>query len=259
HEVAHQWWGHAIMPKQVAGSGLWLEGLAKYSEAVIMEKYYGKGSRWYLADQANRRYFRGRAFDPSPEQPLLLGDASHLIYGKSLGALMAARDLLGEGKINKLLQEFVIRQEGAQEFTLTTRDLVDSLKYLATPTDQPLLTDWFERIITYDIHPEDVRLSALPDGSYELRFMIKGNRYGLDETGLPVPIEKERYLPVAVFTQHPREIDVSNSGLLYEGKLPVGEEIILQFKDFPRFLGIDPYGSRPDKDLVDNITPLALE
>ncbi|MEM1356633.1 MAG: M1 family aminopeptidase [Bacteroidota bacterium] len=259
HEVAHQWWGHAIMPKQVAGSGLWLEGLAKYSEAVIMEKYYGKGSRWYLADQANRRYFRGRAFDPTPEQPLLLGGAPHLIYGKSLGAMMAACDLVGEDKMNTLLRGFVEVQQGKENFGLTTRDLVDSLKHLASSTDRPLLTDWFESIITYDIHPENVHLSELPDGSYQLRFQIKGARFGLDEAGLPTPIEAERSLPVMVFTRHPRGVNVDNSGLLYEGKLPVGEVITLRFQERPVFLGIDPYGSRPDKDLADNIVRLTLK
>ena len=44
HEVAHQWWGHTLSAKPVAGGSLFVEGFAKYTEAVVMEKMYGKSA-----------------------------------------------------------------------------------------------------------------------------------------------------------------------------------------------------------------------
>ena len=38
HEVAHQWWGHTLSVKPVPGGSLFVEGFAKYTEAVVMEK-----------------------------------------------------------------------------------------------------------------------------------------------------------------------------------------------------------------------------
>ena len=44
HEVSHQWWGHALTPKPIPGASLLIEGFAKYTEAIIMEKETTKRS-----------------------------------------------------------------------------------------------------------------------------------------------------------------------------------------------------------------------
>ena len=44
HEVAHQWWGLAILsPAYVEGAGVLVEGLAVYSGMKVLEKNYGDG------------------------------------------------------------------------------------------------------------------------------------------------------------------------------------------------------------------------
>ena len=48
HEVAHQWWGHTLSAKPVAGGSLFIEGFAKYTEAVVLEKMYGKRALYHL-------------------------------------------------------------------------------------------------------------------------------------------------------------------------------------------------------------------
>jgi hypothetical protein len=251
HEVAHQWWGHALMSKPSPGSGMLIEGLAKYTEGVVMDKYYGKGSLWTLSDQAQRRYFRERAYDPAPEQPLLLGDAPHLLYGKSYPALMATRDLLGEQRINALLRELVGKEKGQPEFSLTSHDLINGLKNLASPEEEKLLHQWLEQIIVYDIALETVTMQKEEDG-----FLIRG-RFQVNKSGENSEAPCCEALPLGVFTVPPKEVRDS-SQVLHWGTYSPGETFELRVTERPFYISIDPYGTRPEKERHDNTIRLEL-
>lgn len=251
HEVAHQWWGHAMMSKPSPGSGLLIEGLAKYTEGVVMDRYYPKGSLWNLADQAQRRYFRGRAYDPDPEQPLLLGDAAHLLYGKSYPALMASRGLLGEERINGLLRKFVEQQKGQTEFSLSAQNLIDELKAMASPEERELLHQWLEQIIIYDIVPGSVTLQKEEDG-----FLVQGQFEAQKNRNDSTIVDCEP-LPIGLFTVPPEEVR-DPSQILYLGNYAPGEAFAFRTKERPFYLSIDPYGTRLEKKRHDNTLRLEL-
>jgi len=103
HEVAHQYWGHTLSAKPVAGGSLFVEGFAKYTEAVVMEKMYGKRAIYQLSESARRRYFSGRSFAGDIEPPIykVLGE-SYIMYGKALTIMLALRDLIGENQVNHM-------------------------------------------------------------------------------------------------------------------------------------------------------------
>jgi len=42
HEIAHQWWGHQLVPADQQGGTLLVESFAQYSALLVMEKMYGK-------------------------------------------------------------------------------------------------------------------------------------------------------------------------------------------------------------------------
>ncbi|WP_020569203.1 ABC transporter permease/M1 family aminopeptidase [Neolewinella persica] len=251
HEVGHQWWGHALMSKPSPGSGLLIEGLAKYTEGVVMDKYYGKGSLWNLSDQAQRRYFRERAYDPAPEQPLLLGDAPHLLYGKSYPALMATRDLLGEQRINALLRELIGKEKGQTEFTVTSLDLINGLKEMANPEEEKLLEQWLERIIIYDIALETVALRKEEDG-----FLIQGRFKAHKRSNDAEEISCEP-LPLGVFTVPPGEVR-DTSQILHWGYYSPGAPFELRVTERPFYLSIDPYGTRVEEKRHENTVGLEL-
>jgi hypothetical protein len=252
HEVAHQWWGHALMSRPSPGSGLLIEGLAKYTEGVVMDKYYGKGSLWNLADQAQRRYFRERAYDPDPEQALLLGDAAHLLYGKSYPSLMATRDLLGEQRVNGLLRELVEKEKGQPEFRLTSADLVNGLKEMAGPEEKGLLEQWLEQIVVYDIALETVTVREEQDGG----FLIQG-RFEASKTGGNSAEISCEPLPLGVFTVAPREVR-DTAQILHWGNYAPGEDFELRVTERPFYLSVDPYGTRTEQVRHDNTVRLEV-
>lgn len=144
HEVAHQWWGHVLAPKNIAGAALIIEGLAKYTEAMVMQQLYGPGSRAAIEAEALDRYLEGSAFEQEPESPLYLQDGqNYLAYGKSCLALLAVEEVIGEQQMNAALRQ-LIEQFGHQNIpSMTSLDLVESLRCYVPEEQHALLTAWF--------------------------------------------------------------------------------------------------------------------
>ena len=128
HEVAHQWWGHILTPKPQEGGSILVEGLAKYTEAVVMEKMYGKSAIFQLSQNANRRYFSGRAFASELEPPLyLVYGQGYLSYGKNYTTMLALRGLIGEQKLNQVLKILADKYRNQDEIDATSLGDVYSL------------------------------------------------------------------------------------------------------------------------------------
>ena len=105
HEVSHQWWAHTLSAKPVPGGSLFVEGFAKYTEAVVLEKMYGKGVLYALTEDVRRRYFRGRTFTNVPEPPVYkVAGQNYISYGKSLTVMLALKDLIGEDQVNNIMK-----------------------------------------------------------------------------------------------------------------------------------------------------------
>ncbi len=127
HEVAHQWFGHILAAKTVEGSSILIEGLAKYSEAVLMEKMYGKGAVWQLSKNANARYFNGRAHETEQESPLyLVKGQGYLSYGKSFTVMTALRDLIGEKPLNNVIKNMIDRHRDKVALEITALQFLKS-------------------------------------------------------------------------------------------------------------------------------------
>lgn len=208
--------------------------------------------KWNLTDQAQRRYFRQRAYDPDPERPLLLGDAAHLLYGKSYPALMATRDLLGEQRVNALLRELIEREKGRAEFSLTSLDLVNGLKEMAGPEDEKLLRQWLEQIVVYDIGLDTVTLREEEQGVFLIQGRFNASKRGGD--GEEIACEP---LPLGVFTVPPKEVRDSAQVLHWGSYLP-GESFKIRVTERPFYLSVDPYGTRPEEIRHDNVVRLEV-
>lgn len=255
HEVAHQWWGHTLTAKPVAGGSIFVEGLAKYTEAVVMEKVYGKGAIYTLSENVRSRYFSGRAFDGDVEPPLYKVDGqSYISYGKALTVLLALRDLIGEKKVNKVIKTITDRHRNINKLNATSIELLDEI-YKVTPTHyHNLIDDWFKSVITYDLSIEDYTYKVLANGNYEVSIQIKANRFETINNGETNKISINEPIKIGVFTKHPSLINEDSSVLHYESSKINKEftkiKIIVDKK--PVYVSIDPYGTRSDKNLVDN-------
>lgn len=255
HEVAHQWWGHILTPKNVDGGGLITEGLTKYTEAVIMEKYYGKKAIWQLSKSANTRYFTGRSYATDPEPPLYIGEGqSYLLYGKSYVSLLALRDLIGEQNMNEALRKLAIKYKDEKESKVTSTELLNEF-YAVTPEKYHILIDdWFKRIITYDLQIENAKVIVLDTGKYEVTIEVLAKRFETKENGEAVAISIDEPIQIGMFSKDPSTIDHQDA-ILYLKPHQINTDqmqIKLIVDEIPQYISIDPFGTRLDANNVDN-------
>ncbi|UII31051.1 hypothetical protein LVD17_22420 [Fulvivirga ulvae] len=259
HEVAHQWWGMILTPRIVQGGSIFVEGFAKYTEAVVMEKMYGKGAVWQIAETANHTYFNGHAFASEPEPPIYLEDGEHyLAYGKHFTVMMAIRDLIGEDKVNQVLRTLTDKYRSHDELLVASPELIDAL-HSATPKQyHTLIDDWFKRVITYNLSVEEASVTALKNGKYRVDMEVIARRYNTMENGESKLISINEPIMIGVFTKHPKEVGEEHS-ILYLKPHTIDKDRVhcsIIVDEAPTHVGIDPYGTRSDENLFDNIMEL---
>lgn len=259
HEVAHQWWGGILSPKYVEGGSLLTEGFTKYTEIVLLEKMHGKRTTWQLSQTANSMYFGGRAFAPEPEPPLYLSRGqTYLAYGKNYISMLALRDLIGEEKVNLVLRKLIDRFRYNDEIRATSLDFLNLLYEELDEAYHSMIDDWFKRVITYDLAVKNVSYERLENGQFKVKALFSVNRFEQNEDGLETSISVDEPIQIGVFTKHPKY--TTDSSTLYLKPHQINSEemsIEMIVEGQPRFIAIDPFGSRPDKNLKNNIREIS--
>lgn len=259
HEVAHQWWGHQIAPKVAPGASFFIEGLAKYTEAVVMKEVYGKKAWIQLGETARKRYFNGRAFTGEKEQPLYLVDGqSHLVYGKALTVMLGLHELLGEKTINTILKGIADKHGGKDPFELTTLMFLEKLYEVSTVDQKALIDDWFKKVITYELSIEEAEVEVLDNGQFEITIQVETNRFETNAEGEEEPIGIDEAVTIGVFSEDPSTIK-DQGDVLYLKPHDFNQEkseIKIVVKERPLFVAIDPYGARVEEKTVDNMKRL---
>ncbi|SEB45123.1 ABC-type transport system involved in multi-copper enzyme maturation, permease component [Tenacibaculum sp. MAR_2009_124] len=258
HEVAHQYWGHNLTPNNVDGGGILTEGLCKYTEAIVMEKLFGKQILWQLNEQANNRYFSGRSYATEEEVPIYLENGQgHLIYGKACMAFTAVKELIGTEMLNKSIKTLLDTHKNETKPSVTSHDLIKAM-YATTPEKyHKLIDDWFKRIITYDLTIEKVESKKLKSNEFETTLIIKAKRFEEQVGGNMLEIDIDEPIQIGVFNDHP-SIATTKDVLHLEHHLmnKSRQEIKIVTKEKPFCVAIDPYGTRVEERRVDNIKNL---
>jgi len=260
HEVSHQWWGHTLIPKMVEGGSIFVEGFAKYTEAIILEKMYGKSAVWQLSQTAKQRYFKGRAYASELEPPLYLVDGQgYISYGKNYTIMLALRDLLGEEKLNSVLRSITDRHRNEDDdFGANTLEFIDDLYQVTPPEQHVLIDDWFKRVITYDLSVDNADYRQLENGKYEISLKLLSKRFETQTDGSSKAIGIDEPIAIGLFSKHPSSANKQND-VIYLKSHQINKkqmEIKLIVDELPQYVAIDPYGTRCDEDFVDNLIKL---
>lgn len=256
HEVAHQWFGHMLAPRNIPGASILVEGLAKYTEALVMEREFGKAALWHLTDNANRTYFSGRANASEPEPPLAFTeDQSYLAYGKSLLSLLALRDLVGEEKLNEAIKETVARSMEHPEPTATMDEFLNRVKSNAASAHIKGITEAFEKVIHFDLKINEAHIEQLENGKYQMTVTYAAKKLETLADGSEIEIPMKDEIMLSAFSTHPKDLSTPD-GILYSQNIVIQEgsvtsSILLDQK--PSFIALDPWGTKPDANRADNM------
>jgi len=259
HEVAHQWWGHTLSAKPVPGGSLFIEGFAKYTEAVVLEKMYGKRALYTLTENARSTYFSGRSMASELEPPVYkVTGQSYISYGKALTVMLALRDLIGEKKVNHVLKTLTDKYRNINKLEVNSIEFLDEI-YKVTPYEyHTLIDDWFKKIITYDLEIDDSSYLELADGTYEVSVNIKAKRFETNTAGEIEQIAINEPIKIGVFTTHPASVKDESSILYYESTNIQKQDTVVKIivKELPKYISIDPFGTRTDENLTNNLFDL---
>ncbi len=258
HEVAHQWWGEKLAPKITKGADIIIESLAKYVEIEVLDKLHGSAMTRALGKLNQRRYFSGRSYRRTPEVPLTLTeDQNYLSYGKGAVTMQALKQLLGEAKFNQALRSFMKAHHTLMN--ATTADLVNELKAVSTQQQQRLIDDWLNLIIEYDLAASNATVTLTPDGRYRVEFDLTAKRLAADEHGEYLPIAIDEPIQIGLFEQHPDTNTEQSLLLISQLVTSEHQRVSLIVDKKPLFVVVDPFLTRLDADVGDNVVAVEVD
>lgn len=252
HEVAHQWWGHQIAPANVQGATMLSESMAQYSALMVLDKEFDRPTmRRYLRWELDR-YLAGRGKEILREMPLMLVERQDYVhYNKGALAMYALREAMGEERVNRALARFLKDYAFSGPPYRAAADLVQYLRAEATPKEQELITDLFERITLYDNQTREASVTRRADGKYVVKLTVASTKLSSDGLGEPKPVPNNDLMRIAVLGEGGRELFVEKRRMTR----PVETlEIVVSGK--PVRAGIDPYHELIDAHPEDNARSL---
>jgi aminopeptidase N len=263
HEIGHQWWAHQVIGADMQGMTMLSESFAQYSALLVMEKLYGPSMiRKFLKNELDG-YLRARGGEGVEELPLIrVEDQPYIHYEKGALVMYWLKDSVGEEVVNRSLRRLI------QQFAFkgppypSSADFVRILREEAGPQYNDLITDLFERITLYDMSAHDAHAKKRPDGKYDLTFSVTGKKLYADGQGKETESPLSEPFDIGAFTAEPGKKGFTQASVLdFEKRnLVTGkQQIALVVDQLPKWVGVDPYNKRIDRNSDDNLTKVTLD
>ena len=261
HELGHQWWAHQIVGADKQGSESLSETLAQYSALMVMEKLYGPDKiRRFLKYELDT-YLLSRQTDPDGEMPLYrVQHEAYIYYNKGSLVMYLLKDRMGADKVNaalrSLLQQYAFKGAPYPKST----DLVAALRAQASPADQALITDLFEKITLVDLRARDAHAVKRADGRYDVTFTVEAHKFYASGKGVQTEAPLDEPIDLGLFTAKPGEgkFNASNVIQMERREVKTGvQKVTFTVDKKPTFVGIDPYNKWIDRDSDDNVAEVA--
>src|SRR5262249_22161046 len=168
HEMAHQWWGHQLVPADQQGASMLVETFAQYSALLVMEHMYGpEHIRRFLKYELDR-YLRSRGGEVVEELPLArVEEQGYIHYQKGALVMYWLKEVLGERTVNGALGQLLRQYAFKAAPYPNTLDFLRLLRAAAGPEHDALITDLFEKITLVDVKATGATAVKRPDGKYE--------------------------------------------------------------------------------------------
>ncbi|MFN7387506.1 MAG: M1 family aminopeptidase [Lysobacteraceae bacterium] len=255
HEVAHQWWGHQVVGADMQGSTMLIESLSQYSALMVMEKKYGRDKMRRFLRYELDNYLDRRGGELVEELPLYrVENQSYIHYNKGSLVFYRLREEMGEEALNRALRRY-LQDKGFQQPPYTTSaELIEYIRAEASPEQQDLITDLFQRITFYDNRVLDAKATKRADGRWDVTLSLKAAKVYSDGLGKETPAAMDDQVEVAVFARAPGADEADERVLFLERRRITEAEptITVTVDEVPYEVGFDPYNKLIDRVPSDN-------
>jgi len=257
HEIAHQWWGHQLVPSRQQGGTLLVESFAQYSALLVMEKLYGREHMRRFLKYELDRYLRSRGGEVVEELPLArVENQGYIHYQKGALAMWWLKEVVGAEKVNRalaaLLREFAFKPAPYPNST----DFLRILRREAGPQHEALIADLFEKITLVDVKATQPQVVARPDGRFDVSFTVEAKKFHADGKGRETEAPLDEPFDIGVFTAEPGRPGYSAASVLLMQRQPIRsgtQRISVTVATRPTHVGVDPYNMRIDRNSADNV------
>jgi aminopeptidase N len=257
HELGHQWWAHQVITSDNQGATMGIETLAQYSALMVMEHLYGHDQiRRFLKYELDR-YLRSRGGEVIEELPLArVENQQYIHYRKGSLAMYRLKDELGEARVNAALKRYDQRFRFAGPPYPRSLDLIAEFRRGASPAEDALITDLFERITLYDIKTTGAVVTKLANGRYRTTLTVDAHKLYADGRGNEREAPMTETAEFGVFAAMPGRGKFAAKDVLALQRLPIRsgkQTVVLETAARPAFAGADPYNTRIDRNSDDNV------
>ncbi|HYH78650.1 MAG TPA: M1 family aminopeptidase [Longimicrobium sp.] len=256
HEVAHQWWGHQVVPADVQGAAMLSETLAEYTALMVMEKRFGREKIGRFLRFELDQYLRGRGGERRAEKPLMLVENQQYIhYNKGALAMYALRDYIGEAAVNGALRGFLDEWRFRGPPYPTSADLVRRLRDAAPDSLKPVVDDLFAHVTLWGnrTHAATWRYiegRTVDDDRWEVTLTVEARKVRADSLGNETELPVNDMVDVGAY---------AGGRLIHTAKyrLRAGRNRVRMIvSQQPDSAGIDPEHKLIDRELEDNVMPV---
>ncbi|HTM97938.1 MAG TPA: M1 family aminopeptidase, partial [Pedobacter sp.] len=257
HEVAHQWWANKLNPANVAGGAMLTESLAKYTEAVLIEKAFGKMylSKYFQLD--NRIYFANRNPNEKEQAMTKVTDQGYVYYQKGGINMYAVKEAIGEKEFNSVLKKLIDNYESPNS-KASTDDFIRLLNEVVPISQKRFVGDSFNQVVDYQINIKVLSSKLLEDGNYKINLQVN---IGLNKQGVEKLVLPDMDVDIALFDKPKPEWDKRTKPIYLKKyrikNLSTPLTVITSKK--PTTVVVDPYCYLLDADLEDNLQEVILK
>ncbi len=257
HEIAHQWWGHQLVPSYQQGATMLVESFAQYSALLVMEKMYGKEQMRRFLKYELDRYLRRRGGEVVEELPLArVENQQYIHYQKGSLVMYWLKEVVGEDTVDRAMAKMIEQHAFKAAPYPNTRDFLTILRAEAGPEHDQLITDLFEKITLYDVKATNATAVKRADGKFDVRFDVTAKKLYADGKGKETEAPLDEPFDIGVFSAEPGRPGYDASSVLYFDRQPIrsGTQSVTAVVDqMPTFVGVDPYNKRIDRNSEDNL------
>jgi aminopeptidase N len=263
HEMGHQWWAHQVIGAEKQGMTMLSETFAQYSALLVMEKLYGKEQiRKFLKGELDR-YLRSRGGEVIEELPLVrVENQPYIHYQKGALVMYWLKEVVGEEVVNRALRKLLAQYAFKNAPYPSSSDFVRMLRAEAGPQHDQLITDLFEKITLYDMKASEAKARKRDDGKYDVSFTVEGRKLYADGKGKETEAPLDEPFDIGAFTAEPGKKGYKRESVLLMERRAMKsgkQEVTLVVDQLPKFVGVDPYNKRVDRNSDDNLAKVAAD